>query len=364
MKKFLLFLVLVFPVAGQAQPDLGSDLQALLESNLKANPSVPGISLFVICPPLDLQWAGGSGTISHQSTEPMSASHTFRTASNTKTYVAASILRLVEEGHLTLDDSLAGHLPRAWAELLTDDGYDLQAITLRMVLSHTAGLNDHASDDRYGEAIMADPQHRWTADEQIGLLVQWFDPVGAPGEKFSYSDDGYIILGRIIELKTGLSLGVAVRQLLDFDGLGLKNTWWEVMETTPASAGPRAHQYFGELDTIDWDPSLDLYGGGGLLCDARDLALFTRLLVKGKVLHSEAMLAEMTGSGTSEYRLGIFCTELQGRLGWGHSGFWNTIVYHLPSLDLTVSVCVLNHQGVRGVEVVKQVVALLDKASS
>ncbi len=96
------------------------------------------------------------------------------------------------------------------------------------------------------------------------------------------------------------------------------------------------------------------------MTDARDLGLFTRKLIKGDVLKSEAMLMEMTGSGTSDYRLGLFCYDLDGRLGWGHTGFWNTFVVHVPSLDLTISGCVLNHNAVRGMDLVQEVVDLVD----
>ena len=58
-------------------------------------------------------------------------------------------------------------------------------------------------------------------------------------------------------------------------------------------AGPRAHQYYGEHDATGWHPSMDLYGGGGLLADARDLGRFLRLLMAGKVYEDEATLAAL-----------------------------------------------------------------------
>jgi len=348
-------LILTLLIAAPSAASLVDELQALLEKTLAEHPDVPGLSLYVICPPLNLEMSAAAGMVSRESSERLTARHTFRTASNTKTYVAAAILRLVEMDRLKLDDSVHEHLPRQWCLWLEEDGYDLQAITLRMVLSHTAGLNDHAADDRYADAILADPQHQWLPDEQIHLLTQWFDPVGEPGELYSYSDDGYILLGRIIERETGLPLGPAVSSLLDFKSLGLNSTWWEIMEEKPDAAGPLAHQYYFDFDTSQWNPSLDLYGGGGLMTDARDLGLFTRKLIKGEVLKSESMLMELTGSGTPGYRLGIFCTDFEGRLGWGHTGFWNTFVFHFPSLDLTISGSILN-RSVRGAEVVGEVV--------
>jgi len=149
---------------------------------------------------------------------------------------------------------------------------------------------------------------------------------------------------------TDENLGSAVRGLLDFEGLGLKSTWWEILEEQPAGAGPRAHQYFGDLDTYDWDASLDLYGGGGLVCNVRDLALFTRLLLEGRILQEKSSLAAMTSAGTLNYGLGLANINLGEYLAQGHTGFWNTFVFHVSELDLTVSGCILNHHAEKGRE--------------
>ena len=54
--------------------------------------------------------------------------------------------------------------------------------------------------------------------------------------------------------------------------------------------------------------------------------------------------------------LGLAATDLEGRLAWGHTGFWNTFVYHVPSLDMTVAGCVLNHHGLEGKELARRLV--------
>jgi len=336
------------PPARPAPPSLTARLQQVLEDFLAANPTAPGVSACVICPRLGLDWSGAAGHPARDSEEPLTPRHTFRIASNTKTYVATSILRLAEQGKLSIDDLLAKHLTEDERTLLASDGYDLNAITLRHVLSHTSGLDEHPADDRFEATILADPQHQWTREEQVRRCVEWRDPIGAPGERYKYSDTGYVLLGGIIERMTGRNLGQAVHELVDFDRLGLRSTWWEVNEPTPANAGPRAHQYYGDRDTYDWNPSLDLYGGGGMLTDVRDLGRFMRMLLKGQVLQNEASLAAMTGDGTPPYRLGLMCMELDGKMAWGHQGFWNTFAFHVPSMDLTVSGCVLDHHATNG----------------
>jgi D-alanyl-D-alanine carboxypeptidase len=339
-----------FSSVAQADDQLTTRLQTVLDEFHAANPSAPGVVVHVGSPSRDLDWTAAVGLAVRESAEPLTVDCTFRIASNTKTYVAAAILRLAEMGKLSLDDPLGGYLPADQHKLLADDGYDLDAMTIRQVLNHTSGLFEHPADPRFEEAILADPHHHWTRIEQITKCVEWGDPVGAPGKLFSYSDTGYVILGGIIEKSTGENLGVAVHGLLDFEALGLKSTWWEIYEEQPAGAGPRAHQYYGDLDTFDWDPSLDLYGGGGLICDIRDLALFTLLLLEGRVLRQESSLSEMTGAGTLDYGLGLANINLGDYLAQGHTGFWNTFVFHVAELDLTVSGCILNHHAEKGRE--------------
>ena len=350
MIRCILAVLTLLSTAVTATADLATDLQNILDRTLAENPIAPGICAHVECPPLGLNWTGTAGFAAHDSTEPLTTGHTFRIASNTKTYTAATLLRLTEEGRLALDDPLGRHLAAEEYNLLAGDGYDLEAITLRHVLSHTAGLADHSDGDTYSTRIIAEPQHHWTRREVLTMCVDLFDPVGAPGERYKYSDTGYILLGAIVERTTGENLGRAAHRLLDYERLGLTATWWEIMEDAPADAGPRAHQYLGDLDCTDFHPSLDLYGGGGLITDVVDLARFMRLLLQGEVFSEKATLAEMTGGGTAPYRMGLMCEDLDGHLAFGHQGFWNTFAFHVPALELTVSGAILNHDAVNGRE--------------
>jgi D-alanyl-D-alanine carboxypeptidase len=361
----LLTAILLLTAGASVAPaaDLAGDLQAILDTFLAENPQAPGVSAWVSCPTLGLEWAGAAGHPSRTDNEPLTAQHTFRIASNTKTYVAATVLRLVEDGRLRLDQTLAELLPPELAAPLAQDGYDLGAITLRQVLSHTAGLADH-SGDGYGEAIVAEPQHAWTREEQVRRCADLFEPLGAAPAPYRYSDTGYVLLGGIIEQATGRPLGAAVRDALGFARLGLKATWWEDTEPAAAAAGPRAHQYIGDADTTDWNASCDLFGGGGLITDARDLGVFMRALLKGQVLRREETLAAMTGGGTAGYRLGLMAVDLDGHLALGHQGFWNTFAFHVPGLDATVSGCVLNHDAANGRVLASRLVARLTEQTA
>lgn len=349
---------------GAPLPTPAADLQAALEDFLAANPQAPGAVAWVSCPRLGPDWSGAAGHDARDGSRPLTPAHTFRIASNTKTYVAATVLRLAEDGRVSLDAPLASLLPAELAAPLAGDGYDLGAITVRQVLSHTAGLADHSGDDRYGEAIIADPRHQWTRLEQVRRCADLFDPLGRAPAPYRYSDTGYVLLGGIIEAVTGRSLANAARDELGFARLGLGATWWEQAEAAPTGAGPRAHQHIGDHDVTDWDPSFDLYGGGGLVTDARDLGRFMRLLLEGRVLRTEAALAAMTGGGTAPYRLGLMVAELDGHLAFGHQGFWNTFAYHVPGLDATVAGSILSHDAENGRALAARLVAVLARAAA
>jgi D-alanyl-D-alanine carboxypeptidase len=192
-----------------------------------------------------------------------------RIASNTKTFTAATVLRLWEQRRIDLDGPIGPLLTPALNELLRADGYDTQRITVRHLLSHSAGLYDHGGDPRFTQALFAHPDHAWTREELVRLSINYADPQAEPGTEFRYSDTGYILLGDVIERVTKKSLAGAVREQLHLDRLGLKSTWWEVMEPMPLRATPRARQWLGGKEATNIHASMDLYGGGGLVMSAR-----------------------------------------------------------------------------------------------
>ncbi len=270
---------------------------------------------------------------------PLAGDEGFRLASITKTYVAATVLRLWEQDRIDLDAPVARWLPAAWMAKLAEDGYAAERITVRHLLSHTSGMADHAQDARFLETIKADPATEWTRARDVARLVAWTDPVGEPGAKYSYSDTGYVLLGAVVENITGQDLPDAVRSQLGLDRLGLAGTWWERYE--PARDRVRVHQVHGGIDTYGWNPSMDLYGGGGLVASMADVALFFDALLEGRVFARNETLQEMLSAdglpADSPYRLGVFDYDLQDTRALGHSGFWGTLAMHDPVSGRTIA---------------------------
>lgn len=366
------------PEAGGAK--LESALQSLVDDLVAENANVHGAALAVDLPSRAIRWRGSAGTADPDAGIDNSADRPVRIASNTKTFVAATVLRLSEEGLLDIDDPIAAHLPADTVTLLASDGYDPDTMTVRHLLTHTSGLFDHSDSQKYGDAIMAEPQHQWSRAEQIEAAIAWGEPWGRPGEVYTYCDTGYVLLGGIIEQVSGQPLAIAVRALLGFDALGLKSTWWEDLEPAPEGVPERSHQFIDDTDTTGFNPSFDLFGGGGLVATVGDLAVFYRALFTGGVFSDPAtidsMLTTVDGArprpdadeaalAPGTYRMGIWVVEIEGVTVYAHSGFWGTAAVYVPELDMAVAATVNQNKAKEAMwELVARSIAIVKEAGN
>jgi D-alanyl-D-alanine carboxypeptidase len=289
-------------------------------------------------------WGIATGMADASSGRPLTIHTPLRVASNTKTFVAATVMRLWEQGAIVLDAPVASLLTPTLERLLTSRGYRTDKITVRHLLSHSAGVFDHADDPRYFEDVLADPTHRWTREEQVGLSCHYAGPISEPGKVYEYSDTGYVLLGDIVERVTRAPLAESVRHQLRFAERGLSSTWWELVESQPAGTEPRARQFLDDkavTDVTDLSATLDLYGGGGLVMSVRDLATFQQDLFEHRVFDNPATLAEMLRQGdhegAEEYRLGMSVKRVSGRECFSHTGYWGTAVYYSPDAGVSIA---------------------------
>ena len=335
-------------LAASAAPLAATPPSSPLQSEVEAAAQDQAIAVFVTGSGTP-ENAAAAGFADPDSKRPMTADTPLRIASNTKTFTAATALRLVELGKLDLDKPIGPMLTPALNALVKADGFDTDHILLRQLMSHSAGFYDHGADPKYFAAITADPRHRWTREEQVRKSVEWGDPVGKPGEKFSYSDTGFVLLGDIVERAAGEPLPKAARRLLKLDGLGLSATWWEIAEAPPAGAPARARQFVGKQEGTAWDGSFDLYGGGGLVMSAHDLATFFAALFEGRVFDRPETLQAMFWKGPQRnadmYRLGLFADTVDGRTYYWHGGFWGTVVYYSPDTKRAAAAVTTNASG-------------------
>lgn len=280
-----------------------------------------------------------SGLMAGPGSAAMTPDTPFEIASTTKAVTAATIMRLVEDGRLSLDNTLPQVLPAAEAK-----GFDPR-ITIRQLLSHTSGLQHYWEDgklDRDGNnaflrAFLSNPDHFWTSGEILDQARAI--PAKKPGSRFHYSDTNYVLLGRIIENTTGKPLHRVFREMI-FNPLGMNSTWLTYRESRRGA--PQSHRYEGDEDLTDVPRQSADWAGGGLVSTAKDLEKFLRGLASGKLFKKADTLSQMktyvpVGEEGISYGLGLYRVELDGGKGeiWGHDGHGNSFAYYWPQKDIT-----------------------------
>lgn len=328
-------------------PVTEAELQELVAADLDRLGNAPGQILSVYAPSRGIDLTVAVGTELLDGGAPLTDATTVRLTSVTKTYVAAAVLRLVESGAIALDDSLAdAGISAALLDLLRADGYPVDAITVGQMLTHTSGIADYAGSSDYTaspytERNLADPAHAWTREEQVRFAVDNYDPIAAPGAEYHYSDTNYILLGDLLEQSQDTGLGDAMRSLIGTEAFGPATTHFEILEPTPPDAGPRAGQYFGTFDARLASPTIDLYGGGGLVASMPETARFFHALGTGGVFtdpDSFATMSAVTEPGSQVGAAsGLYRLEFDGVECFGHGGFYGTFALVCPSIDLAMA---------------------------
>jgi len=347
IKIFLLLLALAIscsPRTEKGNDYLKSKIQQYLDSAVDENN--PGILLHIESPERGLSWSASAGVSDRQSGSELKPNQLFRIASVTKIFVACTILRLYEEGSLSLNDPITKYISHKHDSILKVGGYESDQITIRHLLTHSSGLFDHTNADIYLSSILENPTHEWTRTEQLLIAIKYGKPVCAIGEKFSYSDTGYILLGKIIERVTHKSLNDAIQEQLEFKRIGLGDTF---IENKGENTDDRIHQYLDGEDTYLFNPSIDLYGGGGLLSTTTDLAIFYQQLFTHNVFKNKSTLDTMLTKviyktkQNADYRIGVLLIDIDGLVAYTHTGYWGTQVIYIPKLNTSIAVNYSQH---------------------
>lgn len=324
--------------------NLEINLTAFLQESIDhSHGSSDGVAMAIEGP--NFSWSDAYGFDSKQKDDSIGVHQPFRIASVTKTYTAAAILRLHEMDSLSIHSPISHFISEKHDSILRSANYNPDQITIKHCLHHTAGFYNYARvDNEFADILLSEPTKRWTRTEQLSGATQWGEKVGEPGELYSYCDTGYIILGEIIGSFFNGDYAIGLRQLLHFDRLELDATWLETLESHTMENDDPVHRYFRSTDVTSADPSLDLYGGGGLMSTCADVARFIQLLFTHNIYDKEStldlMLSKATYASTykpsednryQDYRLGIIEIELFGETVYTHSGFWGTLYVYVPS---------------------------------
>ena len=324
--------------------------QSILDSIYAQNKDAVGLMVHIEAPDKKISWSGAVGISDKNTKAPLSKDLPVLIASNTKTYVSASILRLVEQEKLDLNQAIDTLIFENTDALLKADGYNTSQIKVVHLLNHTSGIHDYAVTDEYMQMIKDNSKHRYTRDEQIKLAMTLGDPLGEAEEVFSYADVNYLLLTEIIEGVTGKPFYTSIRDLINYDKLGMQTTWFSTLENYPDNTKPLAHQYWTSegLDSYEIDHSFDLFGGGGIASSSRDLAVFCQSLFTNKIFEKVETLdliytkANPKQAMEGGYYLGLSSIDINGIKGFGHGGFWGTAVNYFPKINASIAIFVLD----------------------
>jgi CubicO group peptidase (beta-lactamase class C family) len=222
--------------------ELESDLPAIMERR-----SVPGLALSLVRAG-ERYWERAFGVQSRVTQEPVTLDTVFEAASLSKPVFAYAALQLCQEGVLDLDTSLDEYM----AEPYLPDDPGLKLITMRHVLSHSTGFPNWR---RKGQALRTHFR---------------------PGTRFSYSGEGYVYLQKVIEHVTGQPAAEFLKSqvLLPCD-MRHSSFLWTGQESLAVAVG---HDKAGEAQEKELWPKVN--AAAGLHCTARDLARFTRVVVR------------------------------------------------------------------------------------
>ncbi|WP_449283483.1 serine hydrolase domain-containing protein [Leucobacter sp.] len=299
----------------------------------------------------------------------------FHAASIGKLLTATVVLQLVEEGRIGLDspvdrllpaETIAGLFapaPDAAPATAPDAAPDAAAFgvvgsaglapsgpTVLHLLRHVSGANDYFEGrvrhgDRMQRILRRDPDRRWSPSELVAFTRERQTPIGAPGERFRYSDTGFDLLGCVIEEMTGQPYERALHDRV-ISPLGLERTFLPFRTAPATGADGIAPCCLGRVEMSRRGGLTCGWAGGGVAAAPEDLLRFGRALHGDELLsvRSRGIMADIRnrvrpgihyGAGMMELRFsefGPFMRRLP-RLR-GHLGSLSTALLHDPESDV------------------------------
>lgn len=356
IQKFILTTVtalLLFSCNGKKQikdnteMEMARLLQSRLDS-LTANHLVPGATLSVrLGDGRDISLA--SGLADAENEIPMKPDDVMLSGSVGKTYVAAVILKLYEQGLIDLKQKAISYLQDEDWFLKIRNAPD---ITVEMLLNHTAGMPEYVYHKELWQAISEDRDKEWSVEERLSFISN-DPPSNPPGEGWAYADSHYLILGLIIEKVTGRSYYEVLDEMI-LGPCNLNHTFHSDRRTIPGLIPGYTnlteefllpHKVLND-NMYAFNPQVE-WTGGGLASTVSDLTLWISRLYGGKVLKPKTLKLMLTPAPyktvlfeDAKYGLGSFISETDGITWYGHTGFspgYITYVQYLPDYQIALA---------------------------
>lgn len=313
--------------------ELAVKLQARLD-RWRLNHQAPGVAAAVRLPD-GSRWIGTSGTrTTGKQARQVGSATPFAVASLTKTFMAALILQLREEGRLWLGTRISTWLP---------DYPKADRITVKMLLNHRSGIFDYFAHPRYEARVFGRPSHRWRPAEILKLTGPRYC---APGKCYRYSNTNYVLLGQIVRKVTGKSPARNIRERF-LEPLALDETYFQGQEPigkVPAKGyWATSDGWRGFSDGTRRRPNTSAAtvaeSAGAMVSSVRDISDWQDALFGGGVLEPASLELMLQFHPSSGYGLGMRYAVLDGRLGIGHGGSlrgYVSLMCRLPVRDLDV----------------------------
>ena len=243
----------------------------------------------------------GYAQIDGNEKKPLTAATRYRIASITKTFTAVMILQLVEEGKLSLTDTLDKFFPQI---------PNAARITIAQMLLHRSGMPEIQPDGAWGK------QHH-TQEEFIARIAQG-QPNFEPDARTLYNNAGYHLLGYIVEKAGGKPYQQALKERIAAKA-GLADTYLGEGNTNPARGEALAYMYFGDKWMEASEPHFSVVAGaGGIVSTPTDLAKFIQAVFDLKLVSADSLKLMTTmrdGEG-----MGLVTFSFAGKTLYGNTG--------------------------------------------
>jgi CubicO group peptidase (beta-lactamase class C family) len=312
---------------------------------------IPGLAL-LIARDGKIVRARGYGFANLELQVPAKPETLFQSGSVGKQFTATAVMMLVEEGKVSLDDSITKYFPEAPATW--------KPVTIRMLLSHTAGFTDYPKSFNYRKDY---------SEDQLIKITEGIPLAYPPGTSWAYSNLGYLTLGVMIHRVTGKFYGDFLQERI-FGPLGMTTT--RIMSEADIipnrSSGYRLVK--GQLKNQEWvSPTLNTTADGSLYFSILDLAKWDAALYTEKLLkHSDLELMWTpvklkNGKPNSDnYGFGWWRGDVNGHRLIEHSGSWQGYTTHIARyVDDKLTVVVLtNAEQSKPSELAHHVAGLVD----
>jgi len=329
--------------------DVGSKVDSFVQASIRQQ-RIPGLALAVMRDGQIIK-AQGYGLSNIELNVPVSPQTIFQSGSVGKQFTATGIMMLVEEGKVGLDDKITKYFPGA------PDSWN--KFTVRNLLTHTSGIKDY-TDKNF------DYRRDYTEEDLLKILQKLpFD--FAPGDKWSYSNSGYMLLGILIHKVTGKFYGDFLQERI-FRPLGMTTTRIISEEDIVPSRAAGYRLVKGAIKNQEWvAPSLNTTADGALYFTVLDLAkwdaaLYTEKLIKRSSLDEMWTPVKLNDGKPYPYGFGWRVHEINGHRLIEHGGSWQgftTGISRYVGDKLTVvALCNLDSRHARPEEIIHGVAGL------